>query len=127
MVTQLQKIHSRNFVAASEAIGNYQAKYKEQYDKKHNVQAINWKIGDKVQYARHASKKPKSKSALSRWSPFRSYYEIYKVNLRGPISTPSILRKNWIKNFSFPCFLANSSAATKKKAKSNVSGSLFKS
>ena len=80
MVTQLQKIHRRNFVAASEAIGNYQAKYKEQYDKKHNVQAINWEIGDKVQYARHASKKPKSKSALSRWSPFRSYYEIYKIN-----------------------------------------------
>jgi len=80
MVIQLKNIHHRNFAAASEAIGIYQDKYKKQYDKKHNVHAINWKIGDKVQYARYASKKPKSKSALSRWSPLRSYYEIYKIN-----------------------------------------------
>ena len=80
IVKQLQTIHDHNFSQASESIQKYQAKYKEQYDKKHNTQEPSWEVGDKVQYMRYASKKPKSKSALSKWSPFRSYYEIYKID-----------------------------------------------
>ena len=79
MVKELQSIHAQNFTQASKSIGKYQKKYKKEYDQRNKTKKRKLKVGDKVQYQRYASKKPKSKLSLSRWSPFRSYYLILKI------------------------------------------------
>ena len=80
MIQKLKQIHDENFRIASLAVGKYQARYKKQYDLRNKAKAFNLKIGDKVQYCRHFSKRPKSKSHLSKWVPLKSYHLIFEIN-----------------------------------------------
>ena len=72
LVQKLKTIRENNFMVASKKITKTQRRYKRNYDKKMKATPFKIKIGDKVQYKRHKSKSPKSKT-LSNWCPLRSY------------------------------------------------------
>ena len=79
MVENLQKIHNSNFLSALGSIKTKQIKYKKYYDRRNKVKNFNLQPGDKVQYLRYSSKKPKSKRSLGQWCPLKSYYIIFEI------------------------------------------------
>lgn len=78
LVLSLQHIHEQNFSTAHKAIQKSQKRYKKKYDRHHNAKNFNFKVGDKVQYLRHRSKKVLSKIS-NRWVPIEGYYLILSV------------------------------------------------
>ena len=79
LVKKLKKIRENNFMVASKKIKKTQSRYKRNYDKKMKATPFKIKIGDKVQYKRHKSKSPKSKT-LSNWCPLKSYHLVLAVD-----------------------------------------------
>ena len=78
LAQKLFEIHAKVFGESSEKITIYQAKYKEQYDRKHKTRPFPLVKGDKVQVKIHKNKRPKSKGGLN-WKPYQNFYTIHKI------------------------------------------------
>ena len=79
LVRKLTEIRERNFKVATKKIKKTQRRYKRSYDRRMKAVPFKIKIGDKVQYYRHKSKSPKSKT-LTSWCPVRSYHLVLAVD-----------------------------------------------
>ena len=78
LVLGLKQIHEQNFSLAHRNIQKSQNRYKKNYDRHHNTKKFQFKLGDKVQYRRHKSKKVLSKIS-SQWVPIQGYYLIMSI------------------------------------------------
>ena len=80
LVIALNQIHKKNFMVAMKKIKKEQARYKQKYDQRNNSKKFPFKIGDRVQYKRYASKYTLSKKQCSPWCPVNDYYLILFVD-----------------------------------------------
>ena len=78
LVLGLKQIHDENFSLAHRKIQKSQNRYKKKYDRHHKTKIFQFKVGDKVQYRRHKSKRVHSK-ITSQWVPLEGYYLILSV------------------------------------------------
>ena len=76
----MYEIRKNNFKVASKKITKAQSRYKRQYDKRMNAKPFKIKIGDKVQYKRHKSKRTLSKNELTLWAPIRGFHLVFGVD-----------------------------------------------
>jgi len=79
LVQKIMSIHNEVFGVAAKRIGEFQAKYKKKYDKKHKTKKFALKCGSRVQVKVHRSKRAKGKSGL-KWLPRKGFYLISKVD-----------------------------------------------
>ena len=78
LVVKLKKIHEDNFKIAHNNIGKKQKRYRKKYDKRNNAKEFLLKVGDRVQYKRHKSKRAYGKM-IAPWVPVEGYYLILSV------------------------------------------------
>ena len=72
-------IHNEVFGVAAKRIGEFQAKYKKKYDKKHRAKKFTLKRGSRVQIKLHRNKRVKGSGGL-KWVPRKGFYLISKVD-----------------------------------------------
>ena len=78
LVQKMKHIRDGYATLADKRIKKYQKKYKTAYDKKFKP-GTPLKVGDKVQYKRHKSKRTLSKDLIETWVPSRGYYQIVLI------------------------------------------------
>ena len=78
LVKKLMAIHNETFGIAAEKIKKFQKQYKKKYDKRNQVKTFSLKVGDKVQYKIHKSRKVRGKPQI-KFFPTRGYLLIHKI------------------------------------------------
>ena len=97
----LKEIHDDTYGVACKKIDKYQKKYKKQYDKTKKVKPFTFKIGAKVRYKHHFSKKAKGAKSKIQYLPAKTYlviHKIYKVKKKVILKNPTtgyIHKKNF--------------------------------
>lgn len=75
----MKQIHDETFGIAAKKIAVYQDKYKRQYDERNKTKNFTMKIGTKVQYKKHFSKRAKGIKSKIRYYPAQSYLVIHRI------------------------------------------------
>ena len=103
LVKKLKEIHDETFGDAAKKIKVHQTKYKRQYDEKNKVKNFTMKIGAKVQFKKHFSKKAKGAKSKIQYYPVQTYLVIHRIFRTKKLAVLKNLKTGYIhmkKNFS---------------------------